>query len=109
MMYLWPLYFDDKTTDGEEYASAPDIVPWQTKMCNKNAINKITAIETGADIVDFFFYFFNSYSDFFYVKDFNAFLIASIQTSKSQLIPIAAEMHAAGAKTSKSLIMTEAK
>jgi hypothetical protein len=34
-MYLWPLYLEDKTTEGEEYASAPDITPWQTKVIKK--------------------------------------------------------------------------
>lgn len=108
-MYLWPRYFDDNTTEGEEYASAPDIVPWQTKMCNKNAINNITTIEIGADNVFFFFSFFFSSYDLFFIKLANPFFIESMQTSNNQLIPIAAEIQAAGAKTSKSLIITEAK
>lgn len=108
-MYLWPRYFDDSTTDGEEYASAPDIVPWQTKMWSNMAINKITIIETGADIVFFFFSFFFSSYDLLLNKLANPFFNESMQTSNSQLIPMAAEIQAAGAKTSKSLIMTEAK
>lgn len=69
----------------------------------------MTAIETGADNVRLFLSFFFSYSDFSCVNSFNAFLTASMQTSNNQLIPMAAEIQAAGAKTSKSLIMTEAK
>ncbi len=60
----------------------------------------------------FLFYLFFIYSELsnsFFFKPTKKLLTDSKQTSKSQLTPIAALIHAAGAKTSKSRIITEAK
>ena len=99
---------DDKTTDGEEYASAPAIVPWNTNVLIKKQIIKIKMKLISRGIF-FYFLLLGFYFSFetFFLK--NKSFIGSIQTSNSQLIPMADEIQAAGANTKSRRIITEAK
>lgn len=66
------MYLDDKTTEGDEYASAPDITPWQTKVTKKYAIKRISMPPTMPDILFFdFFDCFLSSTDLLLVISFN--------------------------------------
>ena len=110
-MYLCPLYFEERTTDGDEYASAPANTPWNMKVLMKQHITAIIPILTYNDNPFLFFLIFPSFPSLgsFLSSPLNAFLIESIEFYKSQLIPIDAEIQAAGAKTNNKRIMTEAK
>lgn len=70
----------------------------------------IIPILTYSDNPFLFFLLFPSFPYFPYFGSlFKALLIDSMEFYKSQLIPIEAEIHAAGAKTNSKRIMTEAK
>lgn len=43
-MYLWPRYFEESTTEGDEYAYAPAITPWNTNVDIKYAMSRIMPI-----------------------------------------------------------------